>query len=190
MRVLLVCEPSLGAETVRAGLERTGCSVAACVSAPTGLVQLVNSCAPDVIVVHIVSPTPALLAEVGLLSRTKPRPVVIFADDGDPELVREAVNAGVASYVVNGLRAERVQSVLDVALARFEQSQRLQAELADATAKLSERKLVDRAKGILMKSRGFSEDEAYKALRRMAMDRGKRLGEVAQQVIDVASVLG
>src|SRR5262249_26460395 len=101
-----------------------------------------------------------------------------------------ALRAGVAAYVVDGLDAGRVKSIVDVAVARFDEYQRLRDELADAHDRLEERKLVERAKGILMKARSMSEDEAYQALRRMAMDRGKRLGEVAQQLIDMSTLLG
>ena len=100
------------------------------------------------------------------------------------------MRAGVSAYVVDGLDAARVKSIVEVAVARFDEYRRLRAELVEANLKLSERKLVERAKGILMKSRGMGEDEAYRMLRRMAMDRGKRLGEIAQQVIDMAGLLG
>jgi response regulator NasT len=99
------------------------------------------------------------------------------------------VRAGVSAYVVDGLDAARVKSIVEVAVARFGEYQRLREELVDANQKLEERKLVERAKGILMKARGMDEDEAFQALRRMAMDRGKRLGEIAQQLIDMADFL-
>ena len=114
----------------------------------------------------------------------------MFASDDAPDTIREAVRAGVSAYIVDGLEVARVKAIVEVAVARFDQYQNLRAELAEANLKLSERKLVDRAKGILMKSRGMGEDEAYQALRRMAMDKGKRVGDIAQQVIDMADLLG
>jgi response regulator NasT len=114
----------------------------------------------------------------------------MFATDDRGEAIRDAVRAGVSAYVVDGLDAERVKSIVDVACARFEQFQRLKLELAEANLKLSERKLVDRAKGILMKSRQLDEESAYRVLRRMAMDKNRRIGEVAQSVIDMQDLIG
>jgi len=115
---------------------------------------------------------------------------VMFSSDDAPETIREAVRAGVSAYVVDGLDAARVKSIVEVAVARFGEYQRLRTELAEATLKLSERKVVERAKGLLMRARGMDEDEAFQAMRRMAMDRGKRLVEIARQVIDMAKLLG
>jgi len=114
---------------------------------------------------------------------------VMFSSDDAPDTIRDAMRAGVSAYVVDGLEAARVKAIVEVAVARFDEYQRLREELADANLKLEERKLVERAKGILMKARGMDEDEAFQALRRMAMDRGKRLGEIAQQLIDMADLL-
>jgi response regulator NasT len=105
-------------------------------------------------------------------------------------VIREATRAGVSAYVVDGLDPARVKSIIDVACARFEEFQRLRAALAEANLRLAERKVVERAKGVLMKARGLSEDEAYRALRRMAMDRNRRLAEVAQALVDAAELLG
>jgi response regulator NasT len=124
------------------------------------------------------------------MSEQSPRPIVMFASDDRSEAIRDAVRAGVSAYVVDGLDAERVKAIVDVACARFEEFQRLKIELAAANLKLSERKLVDRAKGLLMKARGLDEEQAFQALRRLAMDRKQRLGEVAQLLIDAAEMLG
>jgi response regulator NasT len=113
----------------------------------------------------------------------------MFASDDAPETIRRAVRAGVSAYIVDGLDPVRVKSIVDVAVARFGEHQRLRTELAEANLKLSERKVVERAKGILMRVRGMDEEQAFQALRRMAMDRGKRLVEIARQVIDMADLL-
>jgi len=125
-----------------------------------------------------------------MVSRDQPRPIVMFSSDGASDSIRNAVRAGVSAYIVDGLDAGRVKGIVEVAVARFEEYQKLVAELAEANLKLSERKLVDRAKGILMKSRNMTEDEAYKAMRSLAMSRKKRLGEVARMVIDMADIIG
>ena len=114
----------------------------------------------------------------------------MFASDSDGAAIREAVRVGISAYVVNGLDAGRVNSIVEVACARFDELQRLKDELADANLKLTERKQVERAKGLLMQSRGISEDEAYHALRKLAMSKKQRLGDVAQQLIDTAALLG
>jgi response regulator NasT len=114
----------------------------------------------------------------------------MFSADRGGEAIRQAVRAGVSAYVVDGMDAGRVSTIVEVACARFEEFQRLKIELAEANLKLSERKLVERAKGLLMQSRGLSEDDAYHALRKLAMSKKLRIGDVAQQVIDTAELLG
>jgi response regulator NasT len=189
MRVLIVDESPERAVVLRDGLERAGYEVAAALAASIELLRAVEQVRPDVIIIDTDSPSRDVLEHVVMISRDEPRPIVMFSTDDAPETIRDAVRAGVSAYVVDGLDAARVKSIVEVAVARFDEYQRLRAELADANLKLSERKQVERAKGILMKTRGVGEDEAYQMLRRMAMDRGKRLGEIAQQLIDMADLL-
>jgi len=113
----------------------------------------------------------------------------MFAKKSDARMIRKALRAGVSAYVVDGLSPQRLEPIMDVAIARFEQHQELRRELKVATRKLSDRVVIDRAKGILMKARGLDEDVAYKALRKLAMDRGKPLGEVAEEVVEMARLL-
>src|SRR5216683_773119 len=191
MRVLIVVDESPErAAVLREGLERAGYEVAAALAAPIELLRAVEQVRPDVIIIDTDSPSRDVLEHVVIISRDEPRPIVMFSSDDAPGTIRDAVRAGVSAYVVDGLDAARVKSIVEVAVARFDEHRRLRAELLEANSKLSERKLVERAKGILMKSRGIGEDEAYRMLRRMAMDRGKRLGEIAQQLIDVTEFLG
>jgi response regulator NasT len=116
--------------------------------------------------------------------------VVLFTDEDDRSIIREAVRSGVTAYIVDGLAAERVVPIVQVAVARFEDYQTLKTERDLAQQKLAERKVVERAKGILMSKRGMSEDEAYHALRKMAMEKKLRMGEVAERVISMADLLG
>jgi response regulator NasT len=189
MRVLVVDESPERTAVLRDGLERAGYEVAAALAAPIELLRAVEQVRPDVIIIDTDSPSRDVLEHVVMISRDEPRPIVMFSSDDAPDTIRDAMRAGVSAYVVDGLDAARVKSIVEVAVARFDEYQRLRAELAEANLKLSERKQVERAKGILMKARGMDEDEAFQTLRRMAMDRGKRLGEIAQQLIDTVDLL-
>jgi response regulator NasT len=189
LKVLLVDDSPERTAILRAALEKARYDVAAVLESPFALLRAVESHQPDVIIIDTESPSRDVLEHVVMVSQDQPRPIVMFSSDGDSQSIREAVKAGVSAYVVDGLNAGRVQSIIEVAVARFDEYHRLVAELAEANLKLSERKVVDRAKGILMKSRGFSEDEAYHALRKLAMTRKKRLGDAARIVIDMEDLL-
>jgi len=190
MRVLVVDESDERAALLREALTAAGHEVAASLSSSLELLRAVETLHPDVIVIDTESPTRDVLEHVVIVSQSSPRPIVMFASDSGGEAIRSAVRAGVSAYVVDGLDTSRVNSIVEVACARFEEFQRLKIELAEANLKLSERKLVERAKGLLMQSRGLSEDDAYHALRKLAMAKKQRLGDVAQQVIDTAELLG
>jgi response regulator NasT len=190
VRVLIVDESEERATVLREGLTTAGHEVAGSLSSPLELLRAVENLQPDVIVIDTESPTRDVLEHVVIVSQSSPRPIVMFATDTGGEAIRDAVRAGVSAYVVDGLDAGRVNSIVEVACARFEEFQRLKLELAEANLKLSERKLVERAKGLLMQSRGISEDDAYHALRRLAMSKNQRLGDIAQQVIATAELLG
>ena len=189
LRVLVVDESRMRAADICAGLALAGHQVAAILPSALDLAEQVGKLRPDVILIETDSPSRDTLEHLGVVNREAPRPVVIFARESDADVIRAAVRAGVSAYVVDGLDPQRIQPVIEVARARFEDYQALRRELADATQKLSERKLVERAKGILMKSRNMDEDAAYKALRRLAMDRGKPLAAVARDVVDMAQLL-
>ena len=190
MRVLVVDESAERAEILIEGLARAGHQVGACLSSPMALLKTIDELQPDVIVIDIDSPSRDVLEHLVVMSERGPRPVVMFASDGAPEAIRQAVRAGVSAYVVDGLDAARVKTIVDVAVARFEDFQRLRIELAEANLKLAERKLIERAKGILMASRGLDEEAAYALLRKSAMDRKLRIAELAQQLVAAADLLG
>jgi response regulator NasT len=190
MRVLVVDESPERAEILREGLRRAGYEVTASLTSPLALLKTIEELRPDVIVIDTESPSRDVLEHLVVVTQHTPRPVVMFASDAAPEKIREAVRAGVSAYVVDGLDAARVKAIIDVAVARFEDFQALRGQLADANLKLAERKLVERAKGILMKARGLDEEAAFAQLRKLAMDRKLRLGEAARQIIDAADLLG
>lgn len=145
--------------------------------------------APDVIVIACESPDRDTLESLRDTTDANPRPVVMFVDRSTPGLAEAAVEAGVAAYVVDGLQPNRVRSVLEVAMSRFELMQKLRGELAKAKADLASRKAIDRAKGLLMKERNIDEDAAYKMLRKLAMDTGRPIGAVANDLLTFAGVL-
>ncbi len=190
MRVLVVDESPERAEVLRDGLQRAGYEVTASLSSPLALLKTIEELQPDVIVIDTDSPSRDVLEHLVVMSQHTPRPVVMFASDATPETIRQAVRAGVSAYVVDGLDPARVRSIVDGAVAGFEELQGVRDQLAEANVKLAERKVVERAKGLLMKSRGLDEEAAYGLLRRFAMDRKLKLAEVAQQLIDAADLLG
>ena len=171
-------------------LEQVGYMVVAEVFEPRKIYAAVKAHAPDVIIVDTESPSRDTLEHVAVLSETDPRPIVMFSSDSGSDTIREAVQAGVSAYIVDGLAAERVKPIIEVAIARFESYQAVKAELAQVKTKLSDRKVVERAKGVLMKARSIGEDEAYAALRKMAMERSLTIGEVSRQLLAVSDLLG
>jgi len=190
LKVLLVDDSPERTDILRSALELAGYEVTATLESPLELLRAVDAYLPDIIIIDTESPSRDVLEHVVMVTRDQPRPIVMFSSDGGTDSIREAVRAGVSAYIVDGLAGGRVKGIVDVAVARFEEYQKLVAELAEANLKLSERKVVERAKGILMKSRDMSEDQAYEAMRSMAMNRKKKLAEVARMVIDMADIIG
>lgn len=154
-----------------------------------GLARRIAELAPDLVLIDIENPSRDVLEELSLATSAMERPVAMFVDRSDRGLTRAAIEAGVSAYVVDGLKADRITPILDAAIARFHMFHRMRAELAATRAALEERKVVDRAKGILMKARGITEDEAYALLRRAAMDQKKKLAEIAQAILTAAELL-
>jgi response regulator NasT len=176
--------------SLRIGLLKTGFNLVAVLPADTFLTERIAQIQPDMIIVDAESGARDTLEHVVFATRHARRPLVMFTDDHDTSNVGDAIAAGVNAYVVAGLAPERVKPVLEVAIARFEHEERLRAELSEARNKLDERKVIDRAKGILMKRQKIGEDEAYALLRKNAMDKGLKLADVAQRILDVADLLG
>ncbi len=159
------------------------------ISEPTRLARQIEASRPDIVLIDISNPSRDTLEELALVSGPMERPVAMFVDRSEAGLSAAAIEAGVSAYVVDGMRPERIKPVLDAAIARFRLFQRMRTELAETKRALEERKVIDRAKGILMKSRGLGEEEAYSILRRTAMDRGKRLADVAEALVTAADLL-
>ncbi|SCU77172.1 Response regulator [Cupriavidus necator] len=189
LRILLVRDPHdadpLNVETIRGGLVSAGFTEIQIVDADLRLPDVITATQPDMLIIASESAARDTIEHVCVSTQHAPRPIVLFTDNDDSQRIKAALTAGITAYIVDGLRAERVKTVLDVAYARFELDQQLRAELDATRLKLAERKVVERAKGLLMQARGLSEDEAYKRLRSMAMERGLKLVDAAQRVIDV-----
>jgi len=188
LRVLVIDESRARAGEICAGLALAGCQVAAILPDSASLAHEVEKLQPDLILIETESPSRDTLEHLAVVDEHMPRPVILFTQDDAGETIREAMRAGVSSYVVDGLDPKRIKPLIEVARARFEAHQALRQELAESNRKLSDRKLIDRAKGVLMKARELDEDGAYHALRKLAMERGKPMAEVARDVLDMAKL--
>ncbi|MGD9918881.1 MAG: ANTAR domain-containing response regulator [Paenirhodobacter sp.] len=155
----------------------------------TGLARRISERNPDIVLIDMASPSRDMLEELTLASGPLERPVAMFVDRSDGALTKAAIEAGVSAYVVDGLRPARIKPVLDAAIARFHMVHRMRVELETTRRALEERKVIDRAKGVLMKARGIDEDAAYALLRKTAMDQGRRVAEVAQALVTAAGLL-
>ena len=145
---------------------------------------------PDIVIVDLTNPSRDMIEELTLASGPLERPVAIFADKSDEPLTKAAIEAGVSAYVVDDIRPDRLRPVIETAIARFNMFRRMREELAETKRALEERKLIDRAKGVLMKARGINEDQAYGLLRKTAMDRGKKISEIAAALVTASDLLG
>jgi two-component system, response regulator / RNA-binding antiterminator len=175
---------------LRIGLLENGFNLIATLPADVFLAERLAQLQPDMIIVDAESAARDALEHVVMATRNERRPIVMFTNDEDTTHVRDAVAAGVSAYIVAGLAPERIRPILDIAMARFQHEQALRRELADARSELRERKVIERAKGLLMQRQGLTEPEAYARLRKAAMDKGLKLSEVAQRMLDVADLLG
>ena len=175
---------------LRIGLLQNNFNLVASLPADMYLGERLAQLQPDLIIVDAESEARDALEHVVMATRDARRPIVMFTNDEDTSHVKDAVAAGVCAYIVAGLAPQRIRPILDVAMARFAHEQALRAELADARTELQERKTIDRAKGLLMQRQGLTEQAAYEKLRKTAMDKGLRLGEVARRMLEMVDLLG
>ena len=155
----------------------------------TGLARRVAERSPDLVLIDLANPSRDVLEDLSIASGAMDRPVAMFVDRSDASLTRAAIEAGVSAYVVDGLRADRIKPILDAAIARFHVFQRMRVELAATKTALEERKVIDRAKGLVMRAKGIGEEQAYALIRKAAMDQGKRIADVAQALVTAADLL-
>ena len=188
IRVMLVDARSERREVLGSTLGTEGIDIVACVSPEEDLLGAVTRFAPDVVLIDIDSPSRDTLESLRSVQSSQPRPMVLFTQDDDGATIRRAVEVGVTAYVVDGLERRRVRPVVEAAMARFAQFKALEQELARTRAKLEERKIVERAKGLLMEQHGIGEDEAFQSMRKLAMRKNKRLVEIAEGVMAAAEL--
>ena len=177
-------------KALRIGLLQAGYDIVASLPADIYLPDRIAQLQPDMIIIDAESDARDVLEHIVIATRDERRPIVMFTEDSNTASMEMAMAAGVSAYIVAGLQEERIKPVLDVAIARFKQEEKLRAELSDTKNKLAERKVLDRAKGLLMKRHKISEDEAYQKLRTLAMNKNLKLSEVAQRILDVEDLLG
>jgi response regulator NasT len=175
---------------LRIGLLESGYDVVASLPADMYLPERIAQLQPDLIIVDAESDARDVLEHIVIATRDARRPIVMFTEDETPSSMDAAMQAGVSAYIVAGLQAERIKPVLNVAMARFRQESKVLAELNETRHKLAERKVIDRAKGLLMSHHRLSEEQAYQKLRTMAMNKNLKLADVAQRILDVEDLLG
>jgi response regulator NasT len=189
LRVLIVDQNLIRASILEEGLREAGYRDLIVVRDMQNLLRRILDEEPDVILIDLENPNRDVLEQMFQVSRVVRKPVAMFVDQSDRSMIEAAIDAGVGAYVVDGLRKERVQSIVDMTISRFRAFEKLRNELDDTRQQLADRKLIDRAKGILMKQRGIGEERAYELMRKAAMDANLRLAQVAQSVITAAELL-
>lgn len=189
LSILVIDNNKIRASIIEQGLHEAGHDQVVIVEQVSGLVRQITDLEPDVIVIDLENPDRDQLEHIFQVTRAVRRPIAMFVDTSEPESIEAAVDAGVSAYVVDGLKKERVKPILDMAISRFRAFSRLTDELEAARNELAERKAIDRAKGILMKSKGLTEPEAYDLLRKTAMNQSRKIIEVAESLIIASGLL-
>ncbi|MBB4005452.1 MAG: ANTAR domain-containing protein [Aurantimonas endophytica] len=189
LRILIIDENRIRSAVIEEGLREAGHGEVTTVHDVGGIARRIAEIEPDVIVIDLENPNRDMLESMFQLSRAVKRPIAMFVDRSDSASIEAAVEAGISAYVVDGLRKERVKPVIEMAISRFNAFARMARELDEARTELESRRLVDRAKGILMTSRGLSEQDAYALLRKTAMNQNRKIAEIAQSLITAADLL-
>jgi two-component system, response regulator / RNA-binding antiterminator len=188
IKIVIVDESPMRAAILEDGLREAGFTQVVRLGEMTNLLARIYAIDPDVILIDLENPSRDVLEQMFQVSRVVKRPIAMFVDQSDTASIQASVDAGVSAYIVDGLKKERIKHILDTCISRFNAFSRLQEELERAKSMLEDRKIIDRAKGILMTAKGLSEEEAYTLLRRTAMNEKKRIAEVAQAVITAADM--
>jgi len=185
LRILLVDQhPGRGA-IIQQALADAGYTQVERVPADRALAEGVRRFGPDIIIIDMEAPGRDTLEQMREIGRDQPKPIILFSNNRDSDYIRQAVRAGVSAYIVDGLDKERVIPIVDVALARFREFEALRRELAETRDQLADRKIIEKAKGLLMKQHGLSEDKAYNVLRKAAMDRNQKIVDIARTLIAI-----
>ncbi|WP_108682783.1 ANTAR domain-containing protein [Methyloceanibacter sp. wino2] len=189
LKILVIDETPIRRAILENGLKEAGFSDVTMLDSASHLVEHIYKLDPDVILIDLENPSRDVLEQMFQVSRAVRRPIAMFVEQSDKATIEEAIDAGVSAYIVDGLKKERVRPILEMTVSRFKAFDRLRTELEETKSALKDRKVIDRAKGILMKSRGMSEDEAYGLLRKTAMGQGKRLADVAEGLVSSFELL-
>ena len=189
LHVTIVDDDSGRSIILERALKDAGYEIVDVLSSKDNLLLHIEKNQPDVIIVDLESPNRDSLESMRIVTQHNPKPIVMFTNDSDHSMIGEAINAGVSAYVVDGFSESRIKPIMDVAIARFREFHALRSELEKTKNTLEERKLVDKAKGIVMQQRQCSENEAYNILRKLSMENNKRIAEVAEQIISVTEAL-
>jgi len=190
LNILVIDDNAARASIIEEGLKEAGHSAVTVITDMRQLLAQIVRADPDVIFIDLENPNRDVLEQMFQVSRTVQRPVAMFVDQSDKASIEAAIDAGVSAYVVNGMRKERVKPILDMAISRFNAFHRLREELDQAKQALADRKIIDKAKGILMASRKISEEDAYALLRKTAMNESRRMADVARSLVTAAKLLG
>lgn len=188
LKIAIVDESPIRAAILEDGLREAGFTLVERIAETRNLLARVYAMDPDVILIDLESPSRDVLEQMFQMSRAVKRPIAMFVDQSDAASIEAAVDAGVSAYIVDGLKKERITSILDLCISRFNAFSRLQGELDQAKDALEERKVIDRAKGVLMKLKKLSEEDAYALLRKTAMNEHKKIVEIAQSVLTAAEL--
>lgn len=189
LKIAVVEENPVRAKILKEGLREAGHLNIVHIDQTKRLLQAIYDTDPDVVIISLESPSRDTLEQLFQMSRIVKRPIAMFVDRSDRAAITAAIDAGVSAYIVGGLQKERVQSILDVCISRFNSMARVQEELDRTKSVLEERKVIDRAKGILMRAKGLGEEEAYRLLRKTAMNEKKKIAEIAQSIVTAAELL-
>jgi response regulator NasT len=190
MRIAIVDESAARASVIREGLASLDDCEIFVVTERRGLVAQIGEIAPDIVLMDLGNPSRDVLEEYFAVSRALARPIAMFVDESDDESIAASIDAGVSAYVVDGLAAGRIKPLIDVAVRRFNAFARLQSDLAEARGALAERETIDKAKRILMDSRGLPEPKAYAEMRKAAMDQGRKIAEIAHAIVTAHKLMG
>ena len=188
-KIVIVDESPIRAAILEEGLREAGFSSVVRIGEMQSLLARIYALDPDIIVIDLENPSRDILEQMFQVSRAVRRPIAMFVDQSDAASIQASVDAGVSAYIVDGLKKERIKSILDLCVFRFNAFAKLQDELDRTKSALEERKVIDRAKGILMKLKGLTEEEAYVLMRSTAMREKKKIGEIAQSILTASELL-
>ena len=188
LRILVIDEDAARAEALVQSLAESGYETVGVIDPKADLVARVKESSPDLIIVDMESPSRDTIEDMRRITAERPRPIVMFVDQSDETTTAEAMRLGISAYVIDGLNPARVKPILDVAMARFVEFQKLRSELDQAKMDLADRKTIERAKGLLMKTREIPEEQAHRLMQKLAMDQNQRLVDVARSILALAQV--